>query len=111
MKSKKSLSGYVILITLLVISVISIVFFGNKGASLVINLVFASLMFGILMYVMGNVRKYISLINALKGGAEYLVSLNQDEISNIRDGYSIFPSNEKLYRLITKYFKHGIPVF
>lgn len=105
MKNKKSLSGYIILFILLVISVISILFFGNKGASLVINLVFAAMMFGILIAIMGNICRYVAMIDALKKGTDYIETLSQTKLSAIKDGGEVFPSNDKLSELLTAYYR------
>jgi len=107
MKNKKILSGYIILAIVLILSIISIMFFGNKGASLVINFVFAFLMFGILIYVMRSIRRYIIMINDLKSGTDYLKSLNPEKVSEIKDGYNVFSTNYKLARLLTAYYREN----
>ena len=105
MKKDKSLIGYIILIIVFIISIVSIFVFGNKVVSCVINLVFASLMFVILLLVMKNIHRFVNIVGDLKNGTDYFKSLGQSEIAKIKDGYSVFSSNEKLAKLLTTYYK------
>ncbi len=105
MKNKKILCGYIILFVLFIISVLSIIFFENKGSSVVINLVFDLIMVGILAYVMRSIRGFVSMINDLKTGTEYLELLSPKEIAGLKDGASVFPSNKKLSRLLSAYYR------
>ncbi|MCR5111311.1 MAG: MotA/TolQ/ExbB proton channel family protein [Ruminococcus sp.] len=107
MKKRKVLSGYIIFILCLIISVSITILFGNKGTSLIINLVFAGLMFGIVFLAMKKIRKYIGIVDSLSEGTDYLNSLTKEQASAISDGNSVFRNNEKLAGLLTKYYKEN----
>ncbi len=108
MKNKKVVTGYIILAVILVVSVVGILFFGNKGASLVINLLFALLMFGILLRAMSYIRRFTVMIEGLKNGTLFIESSSKEELSKIKSGNVVFPTNEKLARLLSAYYRDNL---
>jgi len=107
MKDKRTLEGYIKLVIVLVASIASIFIFGNMDISLIVNVFFSLLMFIILLKTMGSIRRFVSLINSIKMGTEYINSVDQSELVETKDGYNIFPANEKLYKALTTYFKEN----
>lgn len=105
MKIRKLLLGYVVLFICLLISVAITILFSNKGTSLIINLTFVGTMFCIILLAMRRIRRYISFVDALSLGTNYLDSLTEEEASRISDGSIVFKENVKLSASLTKYYK------
>lgn len=107
MKDRKIFLGYFILVIVLVASIICIFLFGNMDISFLLNIFFSLLMFIILLMTMKSIKKYVNLINSIKKGTDYINSVDHSTLVNTKDGYNYFPSNEKLNKALTTYFKEN----
>lgn len=101
MKANKGNLGVILLTVTYIISIGVCILFRSNTESLVINLLFTTLMFGILMYFMRYLRRFSSMISDLKHGKDYLESITDANSMKI---YEVFPTNPQLTILLDNYY-------
>lgn len=104
MKKSRILLGYALFVVCFLASIGIMILSEIKGTSLLINLLFAVIMFGIIILAVRKIRKFLKFIKALSDGTAILSSLPKEETSRFTDGREVFHDNEKLAGLLTKYY-------